>query len=226
MIIALIPARSGSRRVPDKNIRVLGRHPLMAWSILVAVQSGLIDEVYVSTDSEAYGAIAEGYGARVIKRPVVLAGDDVGDFEVISHAMLHMPVGVELVVYLRPTTPFRHGYLVDEAIRLMGLRGYDSLRSVHEMGESAYKCFRIEGGILKPFGGTDYTDLPNQAVERTYHPNGYVDIVRADIVRGGSLWGAGRYGFITPRTVEVDTVEDWEYAVWLAENRGVRWGTG
>jgi CMP-N-acetylneuraminic acid synthetase len=123
-------------------------------------------------------------------------------------------MGADLIIYLRPTTPFRREYVVKEAIRLMEMPGYDSLRSVEEMSESAYKCFRIKEGILRPLSRVDLTDKPNQECPRTYHPNGYIDIVRRSVLEYGSLWGSGRYGFVTPYAIELDTLEQWEFAEW------------
>jgi N-acylneuraminate cytidylyltransferase len=131
-----------------------------------------------------------------------------------------------MVVYLRPTTPFRSSGTVLGAIKLMSFKGgYDSLRSVEEMSESAYKCFRIKHGILRPLmDGIDVTDRPNQELERTYHPNGYVDIVRSKIVERGAnerfLWGEGRYAYITRKVIEIDTEADWQYAEWWIQKRG------
>jgi len=213
--MALIPARSGSVRVPTKNIKELGGIPLMAWSILVARACRLINEVIVSTNDLEYGRIALDWGAETLIRPDHLATAESTDFGVVKHLLEHYQP--DLIVYLRPTTPFRTSELVDDAIRLMSVPGYDSLRSVEEMVESAWKCFRIKAGLLKPLTKTDYTDKANQTLPKTYHPNGYVDIIRSEIVRQGFLWGAGRYAFVTPRTVEIDTPEDFEYAEWRVQ---------
>lgn len=214
--IGLIPARGGSKRIPGKNIKLLGGKPLIVHSIILAQVAGL--EVWVSTENPAISETAAYYGAMVIQRPWSLAQDSSTDFEVIRHAL--SVVEADLVVYLRPTTPFRTVDRVKEAVRLMSVPGYDSLRSVEEMSESAFKCFRIRGGLLDPLTlGVDVTDKPNQELPKTYHPNGYVDIVRKEVVDSGSLWGRGRYAFITPPTVEIDTPEQWEYAEYLCWRR-------
>lgn len=211
----LIPARGGSKRVPNKNIKMLGDHPLVAHTIILA--TALEIPCYVSTDSLAIAKVAADYGAQVIARPSELAQDGVGDLPVIQHAMSIM--GADLIIYLRPTTPFRREYVVKEAIKLMEMPGYDSLRSVEEMSESAYKCFRIKAGILRPLSRLDLTDKPNQECPRTYHPNGYIDIVRRSVLEYGSLWGSGRYGFVTPYAIELDTLEQWDFAEWMIQRR-------
>ena len=211
-IAALIPARSGSRRVKDKNIRELGGKPLMVWSIITAQFLGI--DCYVSSDSFHYLNIAKEHGATPVLRSESLSGDGIGDYDVIRHFCYNRPY--DLIVYLRPTTPFRQADIVNDAITLMTLPGYDSLRSVEEMPETAYKMFRIQNGLLRPLTKRDYTDRPNQALPKTYKPNGYVDIVRSNIVLSGSLWGLGRHAFITPEAVEIDTEGDWERAEFKA----------
>ena len=213
--IILIPARGGSKRVYNKNLRKLGGIPLVAHSIKTGLDMNL--PTYISTESHEIARVATEYGARVIARPPDLATDAAGDDGVIRDALSVVPT--DLVIYLRPTTPFRELDRVQDALRLMSVTGYDSLRSVEEMSESAFKCFKIRAGLLQPLTRTDYTDRPNQELPRTFHPNGYVDILRRSVVDSGGIWGAGRYAFITPRTVEIDTEEDFEYAKYYIERR-------
>jgi CMP-N,N'-diacetyllegionaminic acid synthase len=214
-IIALIPARSGSKRVKDKNIRLLGGIPLLNYSIRTAHDCGL--KAVVSTDSEEYADIALAESADVLMRPECLATDDCDDRKVVTHFLLQHPC--DIVVYLRPTTPFRESSMIVRAIKEFQGTG---LRSVEEMGESAYKCFEIEMGRLFPvwvhdFDDTvrfDLTDQPNHKCPKTYHPNGYVDLIRAEWVKKGQLWGPEKQAFITPRVIEIDTEEDFEMAEW------------
>src|SRR5688572_16457772 len=110
-VVALIPARVGSKRVPGKNIRVLGSHPLLAYTIAPAVESGVFDAVMVSTDSEEIAAIARHYGAEVpFLRPPALAGDTSPDIEWVEHTLkTFREQGREYGCFslLRPTSPFR-----------------------------------------------------------------------------------------------------------------------
>src|SRR3989344_6460854 len=105
MILAVIPARSGSKSVKDKNIRPLGGRPLMAWSIRTAKACKQIDKVVVSTDSDKYAQLAKFYGAEVIMRPAELAQDDTPMIPVLQHALKINPA--ELLILLDPTSPFR-----------------------------------------------------------------------------------------------------------------------
>lgn len=186
----------------------------MAWSIETA--RALHMETWVSTDSDEYADLANELGAYALMRPANLATDGAGDLEVISHALGE--VYGDMVVYLRPTTPIRDIKRVWAAVKMMGHYDYDSLRSVELMPESAFKCFRIDSyGYLRPLSKVDITDKPNQAVPKTYHPNGYVDIVRRSWVERGQLWGEKKYGFLTPPAIELDSMEQWEYAEFILE---------
>ena len=219
-VAVLIPARQGSKRVVGKNIRMLGRYPLMVWSIMTGLELG---ETYVSTDSVEYGDIAVKYGSKVVYRDA--ADDNQGDIEVCAQFIKH--VDTDIIVYLRPTTPFRSINMVKAAIEQFQGSG---LRSVELMGESAYKCFEIDGGRLVPipkFMTGDMTDWPNHKCPETYHPNGYVDIVRVKHVKDGTLWGPEKQAWVTPRTIEIDTEEDFEYAeYWVQRNPAVRYSFG
>jgi len=215
MITALIPARAGSERVQDKNIRDLMGKPLLFYSIATALHCPSIDRVYISTNSEEYKKIAEEAGATVIMRPESLCGPGVADYPVIEHFLKNGPKDPEYVVYLRPTTPLRSIYVVESAIKtirdLPGIpEGPTSLRSVEEMGESAYKCYWMIGPYLMPIGSLtlEETGMPNQGFIRTFKPNGYVDIVRPEIIEEGITWGQNIYGYVTPPIIEIDTEHD------------------
>ena len=219
-VFVLIPARAGSKRVKNKNVRQLAGLPLLAWSVIPGIEAGL--KTFVSTDSKEYADIALSYGAQVIDRPPELAADGVGDREVIEHFLSRTEYPCDLVVYLRPTTPFRAVTVVTEAVNTLisSQNAASGLRSLEEMGESTHKCFYVDPGpYLKPlrYMGEDLTDRPNQECPRTYKPNGYVDIARVDVVEAGGLWGGRVIAYMTPRTCEIDTEDDWEYAEYLAQ---------
>lgn len=219
LVTALIPARGGSKRVPNKNFRELNGRPLIEYSIIAAQACHEIDQVVVTSDCCPW--VYSKYGVTYLDRPAELCTDDAADFDVIAHAVKELDL-TGLIAYLRPTTPFRADYHLCEAIRLMQNTVALGLRSVEEMGESAFKCFTMDGPCLIPIydGGDDNTDQPNDLVTKTYHPNGYIDICRAEKIKHGYLWGNRfnpPYGYLTPRTIEIDTPEDFEYAQWWAQ---------
>ena len=221
-IICIIPARSGSKGVPKKNIKLLGGYPLIAYSIAVSRLSSKIERTMVSTDSQEIADIALSYGAEVpFLRPAEISGDHNTDYDVIIHALnwLHDNEAYQPapLVYLRPTTPFREVKYIDSAIELM--RKTDdatALRSVHEMSQSSYKTLEIEGGYLKCICSgsfdVDVANRPRQDYETTYDANGYVDIFRSSfVIENKRLLGDRVLAYVTPRIAEVDTFEDFDY---------------
>ncbi len=221
-IVAIIPARSGSKGVVNKNIRLLAGYPLLAYSIAVAKMVKCIDRIIVSTDSMMYAAIAREYGAEIpFLRPMEISGDTSTDYDFIRHLLNWMLCNEgnipKYLVHLRPTTPLRDENYIDAAINC--IEQYEhatALRSVHEMSESAYKAFEIVGDYLKPIG-SDSFDLdefnkPRQSFINTYEANGYVDIIRSEyVIENNKLHGDRVKYFITPHVVEVDAVEDFDY---------------
>lgn len=221
-VVALIPARSGSKGVPDKNIRDLGNRPLLAWSIAAAVRSLKIDRVIVSTDSTEYARIADLFGAEVpFLRPSNLATDEAHDIGFITHALDWFAGRGEepkLIVHLRPTTPYRSPEVIDASVvRFIEHHRATALRSVHEMSTTAYKSMEITNtGILRQVGsdetGLDRANRPRQAFPVTYLANGYVDILSTSFIRStGLLHGDHVLPLITPLALEVDTAEDFEF---------------
>ena len=218
-IVALIPARSGSKGVPHKNIKQLGNHPLIEWSIAACKAASFINRVIVSTDSEDYAQISRRVGAEVpFLRPEEIAGDRSTDYHFIKHALdwfLENGGEPEYIVHIRPTTPFRDPLLIDQAVAaFINHPQATALRSVHPMSESAYKNFEIgPGGQLKRIA-SDSTelDLANNARQQfptTYVANGYVDVLSTAFIRKMQLiHGSHVLPFITPTVSEVDTEED------------------
>ncbi|MBF0211941.1 MAG: acylneuraminate cytidylyltransferase family protein [Magnetococcales bacterium] len=220
--IALIPARSGSKGVPHKNVRLLGGHPLIAWSIMACRKAGLVDRVIVSTDSTEYAQLAIGYGAEApFLRPAELSGDRSPDFDFVVHALDWLAAHggePDLVVHIRPTTPFRNPVLIDAAIRAFrNASQATALRSVHEMSESAYKTFEVApGGQLKRLGSEstalDAANNARQQFPATYIANGYVDVLSTRFIRShGLIHGDWVLPFITPTAPEVDTLDDFGF---------------
>jgi len=221
-VVALIPARSGSKGVLNKNKRLLGDYPLLAWSILAAKKSRFIDRVIVSTDSEEYAKLAIEFGAEApFLRPEKISGDFSTDFEFILHALdwlLAHDDEPKYIAHIRPTTPFRDPIWIDNAINLFKNNSMaTALRSAHEMPESAYKAFEISmNGQFKRVGAIN-TDLdaannPRQQFPLTFQPNGYIDILSTKFIRSrGVIHGDWVLPFITPLALEVDTENDFAF---------------
>jgi len=221
-VVAVIPARSGSKSIVDKNIKLLGGHPLIAYSIVAAKLASGIDRVIVSTNSIEYASIARKYGAEVpFLRPPEISGDNSTDYECIKHILDWMQNEENFLptylVHLRPTTPLREINYIDMAIDFIKKTKYaTALRSVHEMSESAYKAFEIEGNYLKSIGSNsfalDASNDPRQSFNKTYQANGYVDVIKTEyVIKNNKLHGDHVIAFVTPLVVEVDTPDDFDY---------------
>jgi len=220
--VAVIPARSGSKSILDKNIRLLGGHPLIAYSIILAKLSSEIDRILVSTDSEKYAGIAMKYGAEVpLLRPKELSEDNSTDYEFFRHILDFMKENKEeapdLFVHLRPTTPLRDVREIDCAIKYMKNNKYASaLRSANKTHLTPYKMFKKKGEYMEPFlshNETEFYNLPRQQFEDTYIPNGVVDIVRPSIIEStGLLHGNNIKLWETTKYPDIDVMEDFYYA--------------
>ena len=152
--VAFIPARAGSVRVKDKNIRPLMGHPLMAYSICAARQSGVFGTVVVSTDSEAYADVARHYGAEVLMRPAELASATSPDIEWVLHALGALEAEgrlPEAFAILRPTSPFRKPQTIRRAWeQFLAADGADSIRAVERVSQHPGKMWIVEGARMRP----------------------------------------------------------------------------
>ena len=231
-VIAIIPARGGSKGVPGKNIMPFMGHPLIAFSIVAALQCGSVSRVIVSTDSEEFARIAKKYGAEVpFLRPSEFATDTSTDREFLLHAMKwfqeHEGTVPEYFVHLRPTTPLRDPALIDQAIEnIMACPQATSLRSAHLASKTPYKWFQLdENGFFRGIRPDDhrleYYNLPRQSFPPVYDPNGYVDIVKStQVLASESTHGSRILGFITPYSHEIDSLDDLAFLKYLAEKQG------
>lgn len=223
--IALIPARSGSKGVPNKNIRPLAGFPLIAYSIKAALKSKLIDRVIVSTDSEEYAEIAREYGAEVpFLRPSELSGDTATDTQFFKHAINWFKENEgevpEYFAHIRPTTPLRNPQVIDAALKSFIGSNFTALRSVHKMSQSSYKTFEIENDKLKCLcgGGFDIesANFARQSYPSTYDANGYVDIVRSEmVVQKDLIHGNQVQAYITGMIYEIDELIDIDFLEYL-----------
>ena len=154
-VVALIPARSGSKRVPGKNVRVLGGHPMLAYTIAPALESGVFDAVIVSTDSEEIAAVARHYGAEVpFLRPRECAGDTSPDIEWLEHLLTKLKRQGRVwdcFSLLRPTSPFRTAGTIRRAWNTFtGQDGVDSLRAVEKCAQHPGKMWVVRGNRMSP----------------------------------------------------------------------------
>jgi N-acylneuraminate cytidylyltransferase len=170
-IVGLIPARAGSKRVPDKNIRPLAGHPVMAYTIAAALESTVFSDVIVSTDSEDYAKIARYYGAEVpFLRPSELAGDVSPDIEWLEHTLKRLQEDnrkYDCFSILRPTSPFRLPETIQRAWQaFLEAEGVDSLRAVEKCQQHPGKMWVMRGKRMVPL-------LPLSPPEQPWHSSQY-----------------------------------------------------
>lgn len=223
-ILALIPARGGSKGIPRKNIRTFAGYPLIAWSIAAAQQASYLIRVIVSTDDEEIAAVARKYGAETpFLRPAEFAQDQTTDLPVFEHAIQWLEekedYSPEIVIQLRPTSPIRPKDCVDNAVKiLMEHEDADCVRGVVSAGQNPHKMWRFagEGQPMKPLldveGMAEPYNAPRQILPPVYWQTGHIDAIRAATIKQKkSLTGDVIYPLvIDPRyTVDIDTLSDW-----------------
>ena len=221
-VLAIIPARSGSRSVPNKNIKKLARYPLIAYSVAAALESRFVDSVIVSTDCEEIAEVAWDYGAQApFLRPPEISKDDSRDIEFCQHALQEIDKKGEFqyVVILRPTSPIRIHNDVDHGIRkLMQNNEMDSLRSITDAPATPYKMWHQRGWKLAPvISDPDIPEAynaPRQELPHAFWQTGHLDVIRRKTIDNGSITGGyvmGKY-VESKYCVDIDTPEDWAIA--------------
>jgi CMP-N-acetylneuraminic acid synthetase len=223
-ILALIPARGGSKGIPRKNIRLFAGYPLIAWSIAAAKRSSLVTRVIVSTDDEEIAAVAREWGAETpFLRPDELAQDKTTDLPVFEHALKWLEdvegYHPEIVVQLRPTSPIRPKTMVDDAIQILldhKMRIVSAALCLPHKTPSRCGAFNGEGKplaqLLEVEGIDEPYNAPRQILPPVYWQTGHIDAIRTStIVNKKSLTGDVIYPLmIDPKyTVDIDTLPDW-----------------
>ncbi len=210
--IAIIPARGGSKRIPEKNIKLFAGLPLLAHSILYAQQNEtLIDEIYVSTDIIEIKKIAIQYGAKVIDRPEHLSGDLEPTITALKHVLESIDCSdVESVVLLQPTNPLRPQDLLKQAFEIYNNSNCDSLFTV---SRNYQKFGKITANKYHPFNYT--IGQRSQDLEPLFFENGLLYITKADLILNGIIISENAFPFEVDHIfakVDIDTLEDLYYA--------------
>ena len=234
-IVALIPARAGSKRIPDKNIRQLAGHPLIAYTISAALQSQVFSAVIVSTDSQLYGEIAGHYGAEVPHlRPTDIAGDLSPDIEWVEYTLNRLRQdGREYSCFsiLRPTSPFRLPETIQRAWHAFkNEQGVDSLRAVEKCKQHPGKMWVVRGTRMvpllpltppeQPWHSSQYQSLPE-----VYAQNASLEIAWSRVVfEGRTIAGNVLMPFFTEgfEGFDVNSAYDWNLAEHLVESGQAR----
>ena len=222
-ILCIIPARSGSKGIPHKNIKLFHEKPLLSWCISQAQQSKYNMRIIVSTDSQQYATIANNHGAETpFLRPSEISQDLSTDYECIKHCLdwlknneNYIP---DIVLQLRPTQPLRKIETIDKCLDIFveNRNNYSSLRTVVEFQKSPYKMYNIIDNQLLPL----FTEINNikepynqcrQVLPKTYLHNGYIDIFNADIIHDNTISGLSIYPYVMNKNdvIDIDNNDDW-----------------
>ena len=220
MKIAIIPARGGSKRLPGKNIKLLGGKPLIAWTIEAAIKSNVFDYVFVSTDSEEIASVSRDYGAKVpFLRPAELSSDTATTNDVVTHLISwfekEYSQEVSNIAILQPTSPFRNAEHIIEAFEEMKTKHAKAIVSVCELEHPIQFCNQLglDGsmdGFIKKENNKRTQDL-----EPYYRLNGAIYIFdRKYVGRISELYSMGTFAYIMDRraSIDIDTQDDFELA--------------
>jgi YrbI family 3-deoxy-D-manno-octulosonate 8-phosphate phosphatase len=234
-VLALIPARGGSKGIPRKNIRNFAGFPLIAWSIAAARQAQTVSRLIVSTDDPEIAAIAREYGAEApFLRPAELAQDHTLDLPVFEHALKWLEevedYRPDVLVQLRPTSPIRPRGMVDQAVGiLLSHMDADCVRGLVPAGQNPHKMWRFAGEdkpikpLLEVEGIPEPYNAPRQALPPVYWQTGHIDAIRIETIsQKHSLTGEVVYPLVVdPRySVDIDNLTDWKkYEALVYEGR-------
>ncbi|NMH29485.1 acylneuraminate cytidylyltransferase family protein [Flavobacterium silvaticum] len=211
--IAIIPARGGSKRLPGKNLLLLGEIPLIAHSILYALAQPEIEAVFVSTDDPDIAATSSRYGAEVIIRPHEISGDHEPTVTALQHVLEHTGLADVDVVLLQPTNPLRPKALFSDCFRIFSEGNHPGLFTV---SRHHHKLGKIEGERFLPFNYEP--GQRSQDLEPLFYENGLLYISRAEVIRESKVISGDAFPYVVDHifgTVDIDTADDLDYAAYL-----------
>lgn len=221
-VLGLIPAKGASTRVPMKNIRSLSGKPLIEYAVNAANASNVIDDLYISTESDEVAAIAERLDAQIIRRPEKLAVNPAGVEQVALHSLDQLTEVYTDLVILLPTSPFRTSQHIKEAWHVYREAHSKRLMSVCEVDDSPYSSWTLSSdGEASPLF-PDLVKTQSQRLPKTFRCNGAIHMLDvAEFLEVKSYTAAPLQTYEMPRqaSVDIDTEDDWEYAEWLMSRR-------
>lgn len=227
-VLAIIPARGGSKSVPKKNILKLAGKPLIVWTIEAAKKSSYIDDTIVSTDSKEIKRVAESAGASVpFIRPKSLALDSSPTMPVMQHATHWMEhaTGHQYthIVLLEPTSPLRTSKDIDATIKKAIQTGADCVMTMYRLNDfHPVRAKRIVNDRIVPFSIKEKEGTPRQALPAAYYRNGSVYVTKRDVLmKKNSIWGKSIRPYIMPveRSIDIDDYQSFSYAEYYLSKR-------
>lgn len=229
-MLALIPARGGSKGVPRKNIRIMAGHPLIAYTIAAAKKAKHIDRIIVSTEDEEIAEIARKYGAEVpFMRPEELAGDHAKVIDTMIYTIDRLnetsTAPIRDFILLQPTSPLRTPDDIDKAIELFYDRKADAVGSFikTDLHYTRFRKIAEDGMTIDCFPGTDFL-LNRQEKVPLYINNGAIAIYNYEVLKTKYSYNFDKpYAYVLDdeRAVDIDTIRDFEYAEWLITKKNL-----
>lgn len=226
LTVAIVPARGGSKGFPDKNIAKIRGKTLIELAIEVAVQCPDIDDVYISTDSREYEAIACSAGAQTLGlRPKELSTDTTPTADVVFHMLNRFPKTYDTIVLLQPTSPLRQPKDVSAMLELMKRRNANAVVAVSKIDEPhPFKLKKIDdAGFLAPFIEGGNSEIPRQQLPAAYRLTGAIYIVDTQTFRNHkSFFPEKTLPYLMDKTINIDSREDYEYLKFLVDKKTIR----
>ena len=215
-IVAIIPARSGSKGIPNKNLKDVGGKPLICWSIEAAIQSKYINKIVVTSDGDDILEISSKYEeVTALKRPERLAQDNTPTTPVVTHALESLAIDqdtFEYLILLQPTSPLRTATDSDLAFEAMNTSDANALISVVAPEHHPLKCFKAnENGYIEGLVNNEYPFTPRQELPKVFQPNGAIYIIKIDEFLNRETFFTDKtiaFEMSASKSIDVDTIED------------------
>lgn len=227
-VIAIIPARGGSKGLPYKNIKNLLGKPLIAWTIEVAKQVEEIDRIFVSTDDEKIAAVSEKYGVKVIKRPDELAQDHSLAVDVVKHVISYLHLNRDektIIVYLEPTSPLRNKEDIVKCLQLLAddKNDFATVATFKEADLNPYRAWKMKNDIPETFLRDANPWLPRQKLPKVYQLNGSVYTFYTSVItEDAQHFFSGKIGAVLApkeRSIDIDDEIDFLFAEMILRRR-------
>lgn len=225
-IVAIIPARGGSKGISRKNIKLLSGKPLIVYTIEVALKCECLSRVIVSTDDEEIADISKKYGAEVIIRPHSISGDKSPVTDALRHTTEFLfkneNYKPDAIVLLQPTSPLRNAEDINLAVFKFLSGRYGSVVSVCEVRENPYLFYKLENDFLVSLISSEYNYAPRQEIPKIYKLNGAVYVFKKELLMIGDKLIGHKTGFIVMpvgRSVDIDTLADFVLAEAVLKNK-------
>lgn len=212
--LAIIPARGGSKRLPNKNILPLAGKPMLLWTVESAIQSKYLDEIILSTDSDDIIKVVENYKIKTIKRPIELASDTAKTVDVVKHVIENIDKKYDFIVLLQPTSPLRTSNHIDEAIEQLIKLNADAIISVTEVDHSPLWCNILPESLsMENFISEDIKHKRSQDLPKFYRLNGAIYICKTKklIEENTFFLKKNVYAYIMDKKSSIDIDEELDF---------------